>query len=748
MRLLALLTLATLITAAGTFAQEPALDARLRRIYASRDFAQDRFGPARWLNGEAYTTVEPAQRGGFEIVRYDARTGARSIYVPASQLTPSGANTPLQIADYIWSADGNKLLIFTNTARVWRDHTRGDYWVLDRAQGNLRKLGGNGSASTMMFAKFSPDGKRVGYVREGDIYVEDVSSGQITRLTSNASRTIVNGTTDWVYEEEFYLRDAFRFSPDGTRVAYWQFDMSGVRNFLLINNTDSVYSFTIPIQYPKVGTTNSAVRAGVVSAAGGPTTWIDLPGDLRDDYLPRMEWAENSNELILQRVNRLQNTNRVMLADATTGKTRELFVERDSAWLDVTDFHWLDPQRLLWISERGGWRQLYAVSRDGRNAKLLTPGKYDVATGRRGGTGVDVAGGFIYFNASPDNATQRYLFRVPVNGGNAQRITPANVPGTHSYSIAPGGKFAIHTYSSVDSPPIVDLVELPSHSVLRTLVNNDRLRATVATVITRPTEFFKVTVSDGVELDGWIVYPRNFDPLKKYPLIMHVYTEPAGQTVLDSWGGSNALMHRALADEGYIVASVDNRGTPAPKGRAWRKVVYGQIGILSSKEQSEAVRALAAQRPYIDAARVGVWGWSGGGSATLNAMFRYPDVYSVGVSVAPVPDEKLYDTVYQERYMGLPSDNEEGYRLGSPITHAEGLRGDLLIIHGTGDDNVHIAGTERLVNRLISLGKKFEYMAYPNRSHCICEGVGTTLHVYSLITRFLDENLSRKETVQ
>jgi dipeptidyl-peptidase-4 len=720
---------------------QQAVDAQMRRIFASRDFASERFGPARWLDGGTYTTVEAAQGGGFEIVRYDAASGARSVYVSAKQLTPAGEPTPLGISDYIWSADGNKLLIFTNTARVWRDNTRGDYWVLDRTNGQLRKLGGNGPASTMMFAKFTPDGSRVGYVREGDIYVEDVASGSITRLTSNASRTIVNGTTDWVYEEEFYLRDAFRFSPDGQKVAYWQFDMSGVRDFLMINNTDSTYSYTIPIQYPKAGTTNSAVRAGVVSARGGATTWIDLPGDPRDDYLPRMEWAGNSNELVLQRVNRLQNTNRVLIADAATGRTRELTTERDSAWLDVIDFHWLDPQHMLWISERSGWRQLYSISRDGKSTKVLTPGTYDVITGRRGGTGVDIAGGHIYFAASPENATQRYLYRVPIGGGKAQRITPANAAGSHSYSIAPGGRFALHTYSSFDSPPVVDLVELPTHKSVRTLVTNEHLRAAVQPLISRPAEFFKVKVGEGVELDGWMLFPRDFNPTRKYPMIMHVYSEPASQTVQDSWGGSQMLWHRMLADQGYIVASVDNRGTPAPKGRAWRKVVYGQIGILSSKEQADAVRALAAQRAYIDASRVGIWGWSGGGSATLNAMFRYPDVYRVGVSVAPVPDEKLYDTVYQERYMGLPQQNVEGYRLGSPITHAEGLRGDLLIIHGTGDDNVHIQGTERLVNRLITLNKKFDYMAYPNRSHCICEGAGTTLHIQSLITRFLLEKL-------
>ena len=736
MRKLILILLAAL-AATPVHAQQSAVDTQLRRIFASRDFAPERFGPARWLDGGSYTTLEPAASGqGTDIVKYDAANAQRSVLVAASQINA------LPIADYIWSADGSKLLIFTNTERVWRDETRGDYWVLDRTGGKLKKLGGpDAKPSTLMFAKFSPDGTRVGYVREGDIYVEDVATNKIIRLTNTASRTIVNGTTDWVYEEEFYLRDAFEFSPDGARVAYWQFDMSGVRDFLLINNTDSLYSFVTPIQYPKVGTTNSAVRVGTVSANGGATTWIKLPGDPRDDYVPRMDWV-NARQLVIQRENRLQNTNRLLLADAATGDVREIMTERDSAWLDVVnDFQMLDDRHFLWVSERDGWKHLYSVALDGSKVKLLTEGNYDVIPNRRTGPAIPIAGDFIYGMASPDNATQRYLYRFPLAGGKGTRITPADQPGTHSYQISPDARYAFHVVSTIDSPPVIDLVELPSHRVVRTLAQNERLRANVAPLIHRKTEFFKVKIAPDVELDGYMFLPKDFDPAKKYPLLMHVYTEPAGTTVNDSWGGGGGLWHRMLADQGYIVASVDNRGTPAPKGRAWRKIIYGQIGILASKEQADAVRALVAQRPYIDGTRVGVWGWSGGGSATLNAMFRYPDVYHVGMSVAPVPDQHLYDTVYQERYMGLPSQNVDGFRNGSPINFAEGLRGKLLLMHGSGDDNVHYQGTERLVNRLVELNKPFDFMAYPNRSHCICEGAGTTLHVYTTLTRYLLENL-------
>ncbi len=726
-------------------AQVPAnVNETLHRIFASAEFAPQRFGPARWIeNGTAYTTVEKsaADSDASDIVRYETATGTRSVYVSARQLVPAGTSGALDIDDYGWSADGNLLLLFTNSQRVWRQNTRGDYWVLDRKTGALKKLGGpNAPPSSLMYAKFSPAGDRVAYVRQGNLYVERLSDGVITALTSDADSLHVNGMTDWVYEEEFDLRDAFRWSPDGSKIAYWRFDMTGLGTYFLINDTDSLYPRITPIQYPKVGTTNSAVRAGAVSADGGPTTWLQVPDDPRENYLPRMEWA-GPNELILQRMNRLQNTDRVILADAATGATRTVLTERDTAWVDVVDeIQWLAKgTEFLWTSERDGWRHVYRVSRDGKRVTNITPGNFDAVAV----SAVDAPGGLLYYIASPDNATQRYLYRTRLDGKQpAIRVSPANAPGTHSYRISPDAHWAFHTYSHFDSPSVIELVQLPSHRVVRTLVDNAKQRAAVAPLIAGHGAFFKVTVSDGVSLDGWMIKPANFDSTKVYPLLMYVYGEPAGQTAQDSWGGGHLWEHM-IADQGYVVATVDNRGTPSPRGRAWRKVVYGAIGVLSSREQADAVRALTGSRRYLDPSRVAIWGWSGGGSSTLQAMFRYPDVYQVGMSVAPVPDERLYDTIYQERYMGLldgPADSAR-YQRASPINQAEGLKGRLLIVHGSGDDNVHYQGTERLVNRLVGLGKPFDFMAYPNRSHCICEGRGTTLHIYSLLTRYLMEHL-------
>jgi dipeptidyl-peptidase-4 len=392
----------------------------------------------------------------------------------------------------------------------------------------------------------------------------------------------------------------------------------------------------------------------------------------------------------------------------------------------------------VWASEKDGWRHLYRVPLDGSGERLLTRFDGDVISVEA----VDSKAGWVYFAASPDSAIERFLYRTRLDGdGAASRVTPPALRGTHAYQIAPGGAWAFHSFSRADTPTRVELVSLPDHRVVRSLVDNAALAEAVAPIVDPPTEFFTVDVGGGVTLDGWLVKPKDFDPAARYPLIVYVYGEPASQTVVDRWGGSRALFHRALANEGYLIASVDNRGTPAPKGAAWRKVVYGRVGELSAKEQAAAVRALAASRPYIDLSRVGVWGWSGGGSNTLNAMFRYPDVFSVGVAVASVPDQRLYDSIYQERYMGVPQENADGYRAGSPINFASGLRGKLLIVHGSGDDNVHYQGAERLINRLVDLGKPFDFMVYPNRTHGISEGPGTTLHVQSLIARYFMEHL-------
>ncbi len=749
-RLLGAATLA-LSAALPVRAQSDSSLVTLDRIFASGEFIPEFLGPVRWLDGApAYTRLEAdsATPGTRALVRYDAATGRRDVWVPAARLIPPGDSAPLPIEDYGVSSDQRRLLLFTNSRKVWRDSTRGDFWALDLSTWQLQKLGGPAAApSTLMFAKFSPDGGRVAYVRENDLYVEDLADGRLTRLTRDGSRTIINGTFDWVYEEELNLRDGFRWSPDGRRIAFWQLDAAGVGEFNLINNTDSLYSFVVPVQYPKAGTTNSAARAGVVSAAGGDPVWLDVPGDPRNNYIARLEWAASPDEVVLQQLNRAQNTLEVMLGDASTGKTRTVHTERDSAWVDVVDdLRWIDGGKsFTWISERDGWRHLYVISRDGSKTRLVTPGAFDLhnpgsASGAPYVVGVDSAAGWIYYTASPDNPTQLYLYRSRLDGkGKAQRVTPADQPGYHLYSVSRDGRWAVHTYSRLGTPPVVDVVRLPKHESVRTLVTNQRLRDAVARLARGPADFMKVDAGGGLTLDAWVMKPPGFDSTRRYPVVYYVYGEPAGQTVLDQWGGPY-LWHLLLTQSGYVVASVDNRGTPAPRGREFRKAMYKKIGLVNSADQAAAARTMR-RWAWVDSTRIGVWGWSGGGSTTLNVMFRYPELYQTGMSVAPVPDQRLYDTIYQERYMGLPQENEAAYRDGSSLFVADGLRGNLLLIHGTGDDNVHFQGTERLVNALVAVNRPFTLMAYPNRSHCICEGEGTGLHLFSLLTRYLEEHL-------
>jgi dipeptidyl-peptidase-4 len=668
--------------------------------------------------GSAYTTVEDGS-----LIQYDTVSGKRSVLVDKDKLGE------VKIEDYAWSDDGKKLLIFTNSKKVWRQNTRGDYWILNLANGAMKKVGADAPASSLMFAKFSPDGTLVAYVREHNIYVEGMVTGKTRALTSGGSETLINGASDWVYEEELGVRDGFRWSPDGKSIAYWQFDSTGVQQFALINDTASLYPKITYIPYPKAGTTNSAARIGVVSISGGATTWMKVPGDPREHYLFQMAWK--GEQVVMGQLNRLQNQAILFLGDPKSGEVREIFRDTDKAWVDVRaeSFEWIgkDP---VWLSERDGWRHIYIGSR------LVPTGPGDVISL------VSMDEKFAYYMASPDNATQQYLYRTRIDGSGApERLTPQDQPGTHSYRMSPDSQYCFHTYSRFDSPPVTDLVKLPEHTRVRMLQDNAKVREAVAHLMDPPVEFLKVPVGNGVVVDGWLLKPRGFDPAKKYPLIVYVYGEPASANARDAWGGTRELFHRALANEGYLIASFDNRGTPAPKGRDWRKAVYGAVGVISAREQGAAVTELARERAYVDAARVAVWGWSGGGSNTLNCMFRDADVFKVGVAVAPVPDQKLYDTIYQERYMGLPGTNAEGYRLGSPVNFAEGLRGKLLIVHGSGDDNVHFQGTEEMINRLVELGKPFDFMEYPNRTHAISEGKGTSVHVFSLISRYLMEHL-------
>jgi dipeptidyl-peptidase-4 len=480
----------------------------------------------------------------------------------------------------------------------------------------------------------------------------------------------------------------------------------------------------------------------VVNAKGGEVTWMKLPGDAREHYIARLQWAD-ARTLLVQQLNRLQNTVSYLLADAASGSAREMWRDRDEAFITI-GFGGLPEARpirngaeFLVTSEKDGWMHAYRISREGRET-LVTRSAMDALAI----AGVDEKSGAVYVIASPDNATERYLYRAPFDGQrDPVRVTPREFAGSNAYTLSPDGRFAFHRFSSFDDPGVRELVALPAHTPVTMIDDNAALKKKVVALVRPPVEYFKVNAGSGTMVDGYMLKPPDFDPSKRYPVLVFIYGEPASQTVENRWGGGTALYHRHLASLGYLVVSFDNAGTPAPRGRAWRKSVYGAVGVLSSIQQAQALRSLAKARPYVDLDRVAVWGWSGGGTNTLNLIFRSPDLYKVGMAVAPVPDQRLYDTIYQERYMGLPTTNAEGYETASVINFAQALEGNLLIVHGSGDDNVHYQGTELLVNRLIELGKPFDFMTYPDRTHAISEGPGTSAHLYHLLARYLTSHL-------
>ena len=691
----------------------------------------------RWSkDGYSYYSVEK-----YEIYTTNARNSESSKVLSAAMLTPKGQQ-PLQVRRFTLSADGSKFLINTNTQKVWRYDTRGDYWVYNTANNSLVQIGKHLPASSLMFAKFSPDAKRVGFVSGHNIYVEDLATQKVKQLTFNGTTKLINGTFDWAYEEEFDCRDGFRWSPDGQSIAFWQIDASTIKNYLMLNTTDSVYPYVVPVEYPVAGEDPSSCKVGVVNVTDGNTCWLKVPGDAIQHYIPRMEWCPNSKQIILQQLNRAQTESKLFVCDALSGTARLIHEEHDDAWIDTKSnwdhgewpgWDWLsNGKSFIWESEKDGWEHLYEIGLDG-SERLITKGNYDVISTSL----IDEASGYIYFAASPDDPLRKYLYRIKLSGGLAERLTPADEPGTNEYELSPNGKIGLHTFSNVYTEPKMEMISLPDHRHLY----GDEIKIDPKNKPAGAPQFFRVITADSVAIDGWMKKPTNFDPTKKYPIVFYVYGEPAAPTVQDVYKtGHNRLYKGDMAQDGYIYVSVDNRGAPLPRGRAWRKAIYRNIGTLNIRDQAMAAKEIL-KWPFVDTSRVAVWGWSGGGSSTLNLMFQYPQIYKTGIAIAAVDYQLTYDNIYQERYMGVPVD-EEGrsyFIKGSPVSYAKNLQGNLLYIHGTGDDNVHYKNAEMLINELVKYNKQFQLMLYPNRTHGISEGEGTKEHLSTLYTNYLKQ---------
>ncbi|MDO5308004.1 MAG: DPP IV N-terminal domain-containing protein [Planctomycetia bacterium] len=814
----------------SAYGQESSVDdvLTMQRIYGSGYFSEQGFSATWSSSGAAFVRqVESSSVSGGRDVVLEKPDGSREIVVSASELIPRDSNKenprPIAVSDYELSSDAQTVLIYTNTRRVWRRNTRGDYWALDRRHGVFRQLGVGVTSEPcyLQFAKLSPDGSRVGYVYKNNLYVEEVVSGAITQLTFDGSDDIINGTFDWVYEEEFDCRDGWRWSPDGKYIAFWRLDSSAEPMFVMLDNvglststgaarieatqlngdfqinetpsddnaspdvleTDAQrlrsYPTLVAFKYPRVGCANATAQIGVITLPTPETQGYDPVANTRfvnfndpeEFYLPQMQWHTGQGGLIVHKTPRSQRLCEAYRIDPETAEPTFLFsdADPDGAWQTVYPLYELqDGDRFIRISERDGWRRYY-LSRfsDLTEQRALTPPECDAiefvsfdydASGQENG---------VYYYASPSNATQRFLYRASLEGEN-QRVVFSNASesrdnGTESWSLSADSNWAIYRRSSFGVPSRVELVQLDGAqaTVSKVLVDNQALRKKLDEARLGDFEFFSVEIDEAcdfekkagatntekISVDGWVLTPNDWDEdnsSKTYPLLVYVYGEPAAQTVLDSWGGSTYLYHRAICERGCVVVCFENRGTPAPKGRAWRKRIYEKFGAVGRSDQAASLRAFLSTwhgASKIDVDRIGVWGWSGGGTSTLNLMFNYPDLYKCGIAIAPVPDYRNYDTIYQERYSGLITETPESYELGSAIGYAGNLQGKLLVIHGSGDDNCHFQTTERLINALIAAGKDFEAFMYPYRSHGIFEGAGTTLHLRNKTMEFWERNL-------
>ncbi len=704
-------------------------ETRLKAIYDHREFVPASFS-GKWLrDSSGYLVLEqPKGSSEPELVRYDVISGKRSILIGSKRLVVPGTSDRLVILEFVQSPVASQFLM---QARINTSEKTG-YWLFDSKSGDLKPIAAEISRLSWENT-FSPMGDRLLFGRGPNLYVFDLTNDRTTPLTAIEGNDVLENDV------------RARWSPDGSKIVYVQSDNSKVRQRPIVHPTDPTYPDVSHQRFARVGTPIPTIRIGVVGANGGDTRWVKLPAVPDTFYLNEVSWAGNSEELLAEMLSRSRDARQFLLINTATGAVNTAYEESDPAWVDASysanaGLEWIqDGKAFVLLSERDGWRHAYVISRDGKQQRLLTKHDNDVIA--RGPVDAHKA---WYFLASPENATQRYLYRAGLDGkGDPQRVTPADQPGTHNYDFSPDRKWAFHTRSTFDSPPVIDLVELPEHRSVRVLEDNAECRRRVTPLITQPTEFLKLNIGDGVVMDAWMIKPRDFDSTKKYPVFVFVYGEPHAQTVLDDWfGGQNhSMFHRMIADFGYLVVSIDGRGTPAPKGAAWRRAVFGSLGPLSTEEQAAGVKELGRTRSFVDLSRVGIWGWSGGGSNTLNAMFRKPDVYHVGIAVAPKPQPDLYNAWFQEIFMRTREENPEGYRQAAAINFAEGLRGDLLIVHGTGETNTHLQITEGLVDRLIELGKRFDYMAYPNRDHGLREGKGTAVHLRLLMTRFLIEHL-------
>lgn len=710
-------------------AQQAADTLSLDLIFASRTFAPKSVRGIRPMNdGERYTQIKRDS-----INAYSYQTGRLTdVIVTSDQLIPQGESQPIALYDYEFSDDETKILFGTNTEPIYRRSSRSDYYIFDLKTKNLQLLSGNGK---QQLATFSPDGEKVAFVRDNNLFIKNLTTNEERQITSDGKAgSIINGTTDWVYEEEFAVVKGFDWSPDSRHLAFMRFDESNVKQWQLTTYGE-LYPERHEYKYPKAGEDNSVVTVQVYDVNSGKIMPVDV-GTETDQYIPRIFFTPDPQVLAILRVNRLQNHLDVLYANLASGGTRTVYSEDNPFYIDDSNYDNLvflgDGSRFILTSERSGFNHVYFYNINNKEMKAITSGDFDVTEL----IAVDEKNEKVYYQAALPTPMDRQIFSVSFNGKNKTLLTPRK--GTNTARFSADNKYFIQTWSDANTPPVYSVNNGTNGEIIRTLENNEELLATRTKYNLQPRTFFTITTPEGVTLNAWKILPFDFDSTRQYPVLFDIYGGPGSQTVTNNYGGGE-LYNQYLAQRGIMVVSVDNRGTGA-RGEAFKKATYRQLGKYETIDQIDAARYLG-QLPYIDSNRIAVFGWSYGGFMSTLLMTKGAGVFDVGVAVAPVTNWRYYDNIYTERFMRTPQENPEGYDDNSPINHVEKMQGDFLLIHGMSDDNVHPQNSIDLITALVAADKDFDLMFYPNSNHGIYTGKNTRMHLYKKITRFLLSNL-------
>ena len=703
-----------------TLAQE---SITLNALWQRYEFYAGGISGLRSMNdGVHYTT-----QGKGTIEQYSYETGKQvGIVLDVKALSSEASEVPVFDA-YALSDDENWAILKTETTKLYRRSSTSVVWLVDLKSHNARKL----SPEKVRSATFSPNGAYVAYVLDNNLFVYDIQADAHTRITDDgAFNQIINGATDWVYEEEFAIVKAFWWSPNSESIAFLRFDESNVRSFNMDMYGKELYPNPYTFKYPKAGEDNSIVTAHLWNLKSGEVQQVlkDVPYE----YLPRAQWSDE-NTWNVSTLNRLQNEFNLYAVNAEDGTAKAIYHESDEKYLEINDeLYFLADGSFVLLSDRDGWNHLYHIASNGKIKRQITKGDFNVTTFY----GID-NNKRLYYQSSEASATERNVYSIKLNGSG--KVTLAGRKGTNNATFTPDMRLFVNTFSAEGQPTIVTLVESRKGEEIRTIKTNERAEKALETYTYTPKEFFTVSMPSGGDLNAWMIKPVDFDENKTYPLFMFVYGGPGNQTVTNSYDAFRGMWFQMLANElDIIVASVDNHGTDG-RSEEFKKSTYGQMGKLETRDQAEAALELA-KRSYINGDRIGVFGWSYGGYMASNCLFQSPEVFKMAIAVAPVTNWRFYDNIYTERYMGLPSDNGDGYDADSPLSHVDGLQGKYLLIHGTGDDNVHVQNSMRMVEALVQADKDFDWFAYPDKNHGIYGG-NTTMHLYRMMTEFIAENL-------